>query len=178
MKKRNLTLKSSSSGAKFFRLDGKTAIVTGGGSGIGKAIALRFAANGAAVRITDINRQQAEATAKQIADAGGQASAHACDVTDQRHVREVFNGLFAKEHVEILVNNAGVSHVGTVESTTEEEFDRLFRVNVKGVYNGILAGIGHMKANGGALILTIPSISGSAPLPHRSAYSTSQPPLI
>src|SRR5260370_16323976 len=131
-------MKSPSSGEKDFRRDGKPAIVTGGGSGIGKAIALRFAANGAAVRITDINRQQAEATAKQIADAGGQASAHACDVTDQRHVREVFNGLFAKEHVEILLNNAGGSHVGTVERTTEGDFERLFCVTVKGVFHALL----------------------------------------
>ncbi|HEV1993989.1 MAG TPA: SDR family NAD(P)-dependent oxidoreductase, partial [Candidatus Acidoferrum sp.] len=120
MEKRNLTLKSPGSGAKDFRLDGKVAIVTGGGSGIGQAIALRFAANGATVRIADINLQQAVATAKQISEAGGQGTAHACDVTNQQQVREVFNGLFAKERVEILVNNAGISHVGTVESTTEE----------------------------------------------------------
>jgi len=116
----------SSSGARNFRLGGKTAIVTGGGSGIGQAIALCFAANDAAVRIVDINLQQAETTAKQIADAGGQATAHACDVTNQRQVREVFGRLFAKERVQILVNNAGISHIGTVESTTEEDFDRLF----------------------------------------------------
>src|SRR4029077_3241232 len=130
VEKRNLTLKSLGSGTKDFRLDGKVAIVTGGGSGIGQAIALGFAANGATVRIADINLQQAEATARQITDADGLATAHACDVTDQRQVREVFSGMFAKERVRILVNNAGISHVGTVESTTEKDFDRLFRVNV------------------------------------------------
>ncbi len=178
MEERNLTLKSPSSGAKNFRLDGKAAIVTGGGSGIGQAIALRFAANGATVRIADINLSQAEATAKQIADAGGQATAHACDVTNQRQVRELFGKLFAKERVQILVNNAGISHVGTVESTTEEDFDRLFRVNVKGVYNGIFACIGHMKENGGGVILNMASIAGSAALADRFAYSMTKGAVI
>ena len=165
-------------GGGNFRLDGKVAIVTGGGSGIGQAIALRFAANGAAVRIADINLQQAEATAKQIADAGGQATAHACDVTDQRHVREVFEKLFANERVQILVNNAGVSHIGTVESTTEADFDRLFRVNVKGVYNGIHVCIGHMKTSGGGVILNMASIAGTAALADRFAYSMSKGAVV
>ena len=178
MEKRNLTLKSTGSGTKDFRLDGKVAIVTGGASGIGRAIALRFAANGAAVRIADINLKEAEATAKQITDAGGMATANACDVTDQLQVREIFNGIFAKERVGILVNNAGISHVGTVESTTEKDFDRLFRVNVKGVYNGIVACIGHMKENGGGVILNMASIAGSAALADRFAYSMTKGAVI
>jgi 2-keto-3-deoxy-L-fuconate dehydrogenase len=154
------------------------AIVTGGGSGIGQAIALRFAANGAAVRIADINPPQAEATAKQIVDAGGQATVHACDVTDQRQVRETFQQLFDKGRIHILVNNAGISHIGTVESTTEEDFDRLFRVNVKGMYNGIRECIGHMKANGGGVILNMASIAGSAALADRFAYSMTKGAVI
>lgn len=165
-------------GAGNFRLDGKVAIITGGGSGIGQAIATRFAANGAAVRIADINPKQAEATAKQIADAGGHATVHACDVTDQRQVRETFQQMFAKERIHILVNNAGISHIGTVESTTEEDFDRLFRVNVKGIYNGVHECIGHMKANGGGVILNMASIAGSAALADRFAYSMSKGAVI
>lgn len=153
-------------------------IVTGGGSGIGQAIALRFAANGAAVRIVDINPQRAEATAKQITDAGGQATVHACDVTDQRQVRESFQRIFARERVRILVNNAGVSHIGTVETTSEEDFDRLFCVNVKGIYNGIHECIGHMKANSGGVILNMASIAGSAALADRFAYSMSKGAVI
>ena len=177
MEKRNFTLNSPSSG-KDFRLDGKVAIVTGGGSGIGQAIALRFAANGATVRIADVNRQQAEVTAKQITDAGGQGTAHACDVTDQRQVRQVFKELFAKERIEILVNNAGISHIGTVESTTEEDFDRLFRVNVKGIYNCMQTCIGHMKGSGGGVILNMASIAGSAALADRFAYSMTKGAVI
>jgi NAD(P)-dependent dehydrogenase (short-subunit alcohol dehydrogenase family) len=159
-------------------VDGKVAIVTGGGSGIGQAIALRFAANGAAVRIADINPQQAETTAKQITGAGGQASVHACDVTDQRQVRETFQQMFAKERIHILVNNAGISHIGTVESTSEEDFDRLFRVNVKGMYNGIHECVAHMKANGGGVILNMASIAGSAALADRFAYSMTKGAVI
>jgi len=154
------------------------AIVTGGGSGIGQAISLRFAANGAAVRIADISPQQAEATAEQITDAGGQASVHACDVTDQRQVRETFQQMFAKERIHILVNNAGISHIGTVEATSEDDFDRLFRVNVKGMYNGIHECIGHMKANGGGVILNMASIAGSAALADRFAYSMTKGAVI
>jgi 2-keto-3-deoxy-L-fuconate dehydrogenase len=166
------------SGNGNFRLDGKVAVVTGAGSGIGQAIALRFAANGATVRVLDINPKQAEATAAQIAAAVGKATVHACDVTDQANVRETFQEIFARGRVEILVNNAGVAHIGTVESTTEADFDRLFRVNVKGVYNGIHECVGHMKANGGGVILNMASIAGSAALADRFAYSMTKGAVI
>lgn len=140
---------------------------------------MRFAANGAVVRIADINPQQAEATVKLITTAGGQASVHGCDVTDQRQVRETFQQLFAKERIHILVNNAGISHIGTVETTSEEDFDRLFRVNVKGIYNGIHECVGHMKANGGGgVILNMASIAGSAALADRFAYSMTKGAVI
>jgi len=130
------------------------------------------------VRILDINPQQAETTAKQILDIGGQASIHACDVTDQRNVRETFQQFFSRGRVHILVNNAGVSHIGTVESTTEEDFDRLFRVNVKGVYNGIHECIPHMKANGGGVILNMAAIAGSGALADRFAYSMTKGAVV
>lgn len=161
-----------------FRLDGKVAVVTGGGSGIGQAIALRFAANGATVRIVDVNLRQAEETAKRVLDNGGAASGHACDVADQAQVRETFQQIFAKDKVSILVNNAGVSHIGTVESTTEEDFNRVFRVNVRGIYNGIHVSIGHMKENGGGVILNMASIAGSAALADRFAYSMSKGAVV
>jgi 2-keto-3-deoxy-L-fuconate dehydrogenase len=161
-----------------FRLDGKVALVTGGGSGIGRAITKRFAASGAAVRILDLNLRDAEETVQHVAKNSGQATAFACDVTDQAKVKEVFSQIFAREKVKILVNNAGVSHIGNVESTTEADFDRVFRVNVKGYYNCMHACAGHMKANGGGVILNMASIAGSAGLGDRFAYSMSKGAVI
>jgi len=139
---------------------------------------LRFAANGAAVRIVDISPNQAEGAAKEAAAAGADATAHCCDVTNPPQVRETFRHIFARERVSILVNNAGISHIGTVETTTEEDFERVLRVNVKGIYNGLQACVGHMKANGGGVILNMASIAGSAGLADRFAYSASKGAVI
>ena len=154
------------------------AVVTGGGSGIGQAIASKFAAHGAEVRIFDVNEDAAAATCKRIAAAGDHASAHRSDVTDQAQVRATFEGLFRRERVHILVNNAGVSHIGTVEGTTEEDFDRIVRVNVKGFYNCMHAVVPHMKQRGGGVILNMASIAGSAALADRFAYSMSKGAVI
>lgn len=159
-------------------MDGKNAVVTGGGSGIGRAIALRFAANGAAIRILDVNKNEANTVSQQIVDAGGRSSAHVCDVTNQTQVLEIIRDLSARERVDILVNNAGISHVGTVESTSESDFERVFRVNVKGIYNCMQAAVESMKARGGGVILNMASIAGSAALADRFAYSMSKGAVI
>ena len=153
-------------------------MVTGGGSGIGQAIALKFAAHGAAVRVLDVSLSDAEATCQQITGAGGKAAAFASDVTDQKQVKDTFATLAAQGPLSILVNNAGISHIGTVESTTEEDFDRVFRVNVKGLYNCTSAAIAPMKVNGGGVILNMASIAGSAGLADRFAYSMSKGAVI
>jgi NAD(P)-dependent dehydrogenase (short-subunit alcohol dehydrogenase family) len=160
-----------------FRIDGKTAVITGGGSGIGRAITLKFAANGAAVRILDVNLNDAEAVTKEIAAAGGSASAHSCDVSDQKQVLSTFDHLAKQNRIEILVNNAGISQIGNVEATPEDAFDRIIRVNVKGYYNCIYACIGHMKAHGG-VVLNVASIAGSVGVADRFGYSTSKGAII
>jgi len=159
-------------------LDGRVAIVTGGGSGIGQAIALRFAEHGAAMRVLDVNESAAAATCQRIAAAGGAATAHLCDVTNQAEVKARFQEFFRRDRVHILINNAGISHIGTVESTTKEDFDRVVRVNVKDFYNCMHAIVGHMKTSGGGVIVNLASIAGSSGLPDRFAYSMSKGAVV
>jgi 2-keto-3-deoxy-L-fuconate dehydrogenase len=104
------------------------------------------------VHVLDISPKDAEAVAAEISSAGGTASAHACDVGNQSEVVARFSELFRHDRISILVNNAGISHIGNAENTPEADFDRVLRVNVKGFYNCIHATVGHMKANGGGVI--------------------------
>ena len=150
-------------------LAGRSAIVTGGGSGIGQAIALRFAQSGARVAILDIGA--AEETLGSIEAAGGAATAIRCDVTRQEEVARAFGeaaGRFGA--LDVLVTSAGVAHVGTVEQTTEADLDRLYSVNVKGVYNCLRLGVAAMKQRGG-VILNVASVAASIGIPDRFAYS-------
>jgi NAD(P)-dependent dehydrogenase (short-subunit alcohol dehydrogenase family) len=154
-----------------FWLKGKLAVVTGGASGIGRAIAQKLAARGAAVHILDLNEESAEATAREIVDAGGSAVAHRCDVADEADVARVFGEVLRDGRIDILVNNAGIAHVGNLEQTTEEDLDRLYRVNVKGVYHCMHACIGSMKEHGGGVILNMASVAASVGIADRFAYS-------
>ena len=156
------------------RLKDRVAIVTGAGSGIGRAIALRFAGEGAHVAVLDVNTEQGAAVAGEIAAAGGSAAFFRCDVTRQAEVIEVFAAVSERlGPLDILVNNAGIAHIGTVETTSEEELDRVYAVNVKGVYNCLKAGVPMMKGRGGA-ILNLASILSSIGVPDRFAYSMSK----
>jgi NAD(P)-dependent dehydrogenase (short-subunit alcohol dehydrogenase family) len=152
----------------MFSLLNKHAVVTGAGSGIGKAVALLLAKQGATVYVTDINLEQAGEVAKEIAAAGGTAEAKVLDVSNQQNVDAMFAGL---ARLDILVNSAGVSHIGTAESTSEEDFDRLYRVNVKGVYNCLRAGIPLLRKAGGGVIVNMCSIAATVGIPDRFAYS-------
>ena len=149
----------------------KTAVITGGGSGIGKAVALAFARQGAKVHIIELNAAPAEQVVSDINASGGEAYAHACDVGSQEEVKKRLEGL---GHFNILVNNAGISHIGNVETTTEGDFNRIFQVNVKGVYNCLYAAIPIMKKAGGGVILNMGSIAAQVGLTDRFAYSMSK----
>jgi 2-keto-3-deoxy-L-fuconate dehydrogenase len=161
-----------------FRLDGKLAVVTGGASGIGRAVAQRFASSGACVRVLDIDENAAQTVVDEIAAAGGDAKAHRCDVSQRDNVEVVFNKISEEGHLYILVNNAGISHVGNLEGTSEQEFDKVFCVNVKGMYNCMYASVAHMKANGGGIILNMASIAGTSGLVDRFAYSMSKGAVV
>jgi 2-keto-3-deoxy-L-fuconate dehydrogenase len=134
--------------------------------------------SGAAVHIFDVNQSAAEETREQIAANGGVGSVHTCDVTNQVEVKRTFDDLTRQTRIHILVNNAGISHIGTVETTTPEDFDRIVHVNIKGFYNCMHAIVGHMKESGGGVILNMASIAGSAGLPDRFAYSMSKGAVI
>jgi 2-keto-3-deoxy-L-fuconate dehydrogenase len=157
-----------------FRLDGRSAIVTGGASGIGFAIASAFATAGAKVHIVDLNSDAAKEAAQQIEEAGGTARGHACNVADQGEVDRVFADLLKTERIHILVNNAGIAGIGRVDTTTTADFDRVFQVNVKSVYHCTRACIGSMVEAGGGVVLNMASIAATSGLDERFSYSMSK----
>lgn len=155
----------------MFSLANKSAVITGSASGIGKAIAIVFAKQGAAVHLLDLNDAALGVVVNEIKDAGGQAFNHRADVTDQSAI----NALFEKINgVDILVNSAGISNIGTAESTSEHDFEKIFKVNVKGVYNCLHAAIPFMKKKRSGVIVNLASVAASTGLPERFAYSMSK----
>jgi 2-keto-3-deoxy-L-fuconate dehydrogenase len=155
----------------MFSLAGKKAVITGGGSGIGKAIAETFARQGAEVYILELDDEQGKQAIESVIAAGGVARMFNCDVSSQQLVREVFRqaGSF-----DILVNSAGVAHIGKADTTSSEDFDKVFNVNVRGTYNTLHEGIPVLRHRGGGVILNIASIAGLVGLPDRFAYSMSK----
>ena len=156
----------------MFQLTGKVAVVTGAGSGIGAAVAALFARQGARVALLDVDADAARRTADLIRRGGAHAEAHACDVTDAARVGEVIGSIAtARGRIDILVNNAGIAHVGTIERTDEADMDRLYAVNVKGVFLCARAVTPIMIAQGGGVVLNMASIASLVGIPERFAYS-------
>lgn len=155
----------------MFRLDNKIAVITGGGSGIGKAIAKLFSKQGAAVHILELNTTDANETIKEIKESGGIAASHICNVASQKEVIDVFESIGS---INILVNNAGIAHIGKADTTKEEDFDRIVSVNIKGVYNCIHAAVPQLRAAGGGCIINMASIAALVGIPDRFAYSTAK----
>jgi len=155
----------------MFSLKGKTAVITGGGSGIGKVMSLLFAQQGALMHIIELDIKSATDTVNEIEANGGKAFQYACDVSKQEQVITIFKEIGAAD---ILINNAGIAHIGRAHTTNEEDFDRVYNVNVKGVYNCLYAAIPLMKSNGGGVILNTASIAAHVGIVDRFAYSTSK----
>lgn len=159
----------------MFNLGKKITVITGAGSGIGKAVAELFAAQKANVYLVDLNEQGLEETRSHILSQGGRATALRCNVADQQEVTQVIGKIIAQEkRIDILVNSAGIAHIGKLDTTTEKDFDRIFSVNVKGVYNTMLAVISQMKGQGGGVILNLASVAASLGIADRFAYSMSK----
>jgi 2-keto-3-deoxy-L-fuconate dehydrogenase len=155
----------------MFSLKGRSAVVTGGGSGIGKAIAQVFAKQGATVHIIELNEDNAALAVKEITAAGANAFAYSCDVSNQQKVKEVLASIGT---INILVNCAGIANIGKADTTSEADFTKVFEVNVKGAYNCLHEVIPIFKNNGGGVILNVASIAAWVGIPDRFAYSMSK----
>ncbi len=155
----------------MFQLNNKIALVTGGGSGIGKEVCKVLAKQGAHVIVVDLNTDSAKGTIDEITANGNTAEALTLDVTNQAAVTTAFEKL---KSLDILVNCAGISHIGSATTTNETDFEKVFQVNVKGVYNCLQAGVHVMKKSGGGCIVNICSIAAKVGLSDRFAYSMSK----
>ncbi|MBM3176634.1 MAG: SDR family oxidoreductase [Bacteroidetes bacterium] len=150
-------------------LKGKQTIITGGGSGIGLAMVKSFVDAGSFVHVLDFRADEATTNLLKAGIDAVSVKVHKCDVSSQEDVSKVINSIQGK--IEILINNAGIAHIGTAESTEETDFDRLVSVNIKGVYNCLHAVIPKMKIAGGGVVLNTASIAGSLGISDRFAYS-------
>jgi dihydroanticapsin dehydrogenase len=156
------------------RIEGKACVVTGAGSGIGRATALRFAAEGAHVLCADVNADSATATADEITAAGGSAKARQVDVADPRAVDAMIaDAIESFGQLDVLVNNAGVNLPGVLHEVSDEVIDRTLDVNVKGQIYGCRAAIPHMLDRGGSII-NISSVNGIVSEPYLAVYSASK----
>lgn len=157
-----------------FSLQGKSAVITGGSKGIGRSLSELFARQGATVHILDLDKASGDTVAGGILESGGNAHFHIADVSDQKTILSLFDDIYSIDNrLNILVNNAGIAHIGNLENTTEEDFDRIYAVNVKGVYNCSLAAIRHMK-KGGGVILNMASVVSHTGVADRFAYTMSK----
>jgi NAD(P)-dependent dehydrogenase (short-subunit alcohol dehydrogenase family) len=147
----------------------KTVVITGGASGIGLAITQMFAERGHHTIFLDYNSNAGTEVASTLSKKGQNVQFIQTDVSDFNSVKTTFEQI--PDTIDVLVNNAGVSHVGNLEETSEEDFERLFQVNVKGIYTCSNAAIGKLKENGGGSIINMCSVAATMGLPDRFAYS-------
>jgi len=155
----------------MFSLNNKTVLVTGAGSGIGKSTALMLAKQGANVFVADINQVNAKTVLDEIKANGGSGASLNFNVAKQQEVKDAFAKI---NKLDILINCAGISHIGTAENTSEADFENVFNINVKGSFNCIQGAIPIMKSNGGGVIINTSSIAAKVGLSERFAYSMSK----
>ncbi len=147
----------------------KTILITGGASGIGQAMVRKFAAEGCLVHFIDTNRAEGVKLQLEEHEKGLHVKFHEGNITDYNQVESIIQSIPGK--LDVLINNAGVSHIGKAESTSGEDFDRVFQVNVKGMFHCIKAALPKLKENGGGSILNMASVAATIGIPDRFAYS-------
>jgi NAD(P)-dependent dehydrogenase (short-subunit alcohol dehydrogenase family) len=161
------------------RFDGETVFVTGGGSGIGRETAMRCAEEGADVVVADVDREAVEETTDAIGEAGGKASSYELDVRDAEALAEAIDATAEKGGIDVLVNNAGISHPRSdMEDVDIEVRDRVIDINTKGVWNGCRAAIPHLKDQGSGAIVNTASLAGLIGMPGGAAYSLSKGAVV
>ena len=161
------------------RFDGETVFITGGGSGIGRETAMRCAEEGADVVVADVNREAVEETTDAIGEAGGKASSYELDVRDAEALAEAIDATAEKGGIDVLVNNAGISHPRSdMEDVDIEVRDRVIDINTKGVWNGCRAAIPHLKDQGSGAIVNTASLAGLIGMPGGAAYSLSKGAVV
>jgi len=153
---------------------GKVALITGGGSGIGQSTSLHLATEGAHILIVDLDLNGANSTQNMIEEFGGKASVYQCDISNASQVKDIVGEILLSNNIDILINNAGIAHIGNLEQTSEDDLDRLYNVNVKGTYNLMSAVIGNMKKQQSGVIINLASVASSVGIADRFAYSMSK----
>lgn len=162
-----------------FNLSGKVALITGAGSGIGRAIAIRLATQSAHVHLLDLNEAAINSVAAEINNQNLKAKAHACNVASQAEVKATVQNIANQSsRIDILINSAGIAHIGKLESTAEQDLERLFQVNVKGVYNTMQAVIAFMKNQKSGVIINLASVAAFTGISERFAYSMTKGAVV
>jgi len=152
----------------IFSLKNKVVIITGGSSGIGRAISILFAQQGAEVHIFDLQSPLSDETISEVKQFNISSNFHPVDITNETLVLDEINSL---EKIDILINNAGIAQIGNVENTSSEDFQKIFDVNVKGAFNCIKAVIPNMVSHNSGVILNMASVASSVGIPDRFGYS-------
>lgn len=154
----------------------KTVVITGGASGIGLAMVKKFASESYHVFFLDTNQREGEKVVKDLRDKGYAVTFLNCDITEASSVKATFEAIPGK--IDTLINNAGISHIGKVDNTSEHDFEKLFQVNVKGSFLCIQAALPKLKQSGGGSILNMASVAATIGIPDRFAYSMTKGAML
>jgi NAD(P)-dependent dehydrogenase (short-subunit alcohol dehydrogenase family) len=160
-----------------FDLSSPYVIITGGASGIGLSMVSLFNKNGAIVDVFDINKPSPELIEEKAIDKNT-VHFHEIDITNQQQVKELVSVIAIQREIGILINNAGIAHIGNAVNTSEKDFQKIFDVNVKGAYNCIQACLPHMIENGEGVILNMASVAATVGISDRFAYSISKGAIL